>query len=235
MPQREDGRIPDDACARHRARMPAAGLRITCTRGGGRLLAEMVTNADGRTDAPILPKEGRSRRGLRADLSRRRLPARDGSGGGGAAFSGRGADPLRHQRRDRRITMCRCCCRPSAIRPIAAARRGPGPRPGRFARYGFTGRRRRSGWYRLPQTQREPVMFDLAGIGSGPNSRCAGCMSSPPSPGSARPSTSSRSTWGCGRRRTCRRRDGEEWQVHGGGFYHIQKYMVAPERSCPST
>ncbi len=23
---------------------------------------------------------------------------------------------------------------------------------------------------------------------------------------------------------------GEEWQVHGGGFYHIQKYMVAPEK-----
>jgi len=23
---------------------------------------------------------------------------------------------------------------------------------------------------------------------------------------------------------------GEAWQVHGGGFYHIQKYMVAPER-----
>ncbi len=23
---------------------------------------------------------------------------------------------------------------------------------------------------------------------------------------------------------------GEEWQVHGGGFYHIQKYLVAPER-----
>ena len=23
---------------------------------------------------------------------------------------------------------------------------------------------------------------------------------------------------------------GEEWQVHGGGFYHIQKYGVAPER-----
>ena len=21
---------------------------------------------------------------------------------------------------------------------------------------------------------------------------------------------------------------GEEWQVHGGGFYHIQKYLVAP-------
>ncbi|NSX54280.1 urate hydroxylase PuuD [Parasulfitobacter algicola] len=24
--------------------------------------------------------------------------------------------------------------------------------------------------------------------------------------------------------------DGEEWQVHGGGFYHIQKYMVAPDQ-----
>ncbi len=24
--------------------------------------------------------------------------------------------------------------------------------------------------------------------------------------------------------------DGEEWQVHGGGFYHIQKYLVAPAR-----
>jgi hypothetical protein len=26
---------------------------------------------------------------------------------------------------------------------------------------------------------------------------------------------------------------GEEWQVHGGGFYHIQKYLVAPG-ACPS-
>jgi uncharacterized membrane protein len=24
--------------------------------------------------------------------------------------------------------------------------------------------------------------------------------------------------------------NGEEWQVHGGGFYHVQKYLVAPER-----
>ncbi len=24
--------------------------------------------------------------------------------------------------------------------------------------------------------------------------------------------------------------DGEEWQVHGGGFYHVQKYLVAPDR-----
>jgi uncharacterized membrane protein len=24
--------------------------------------------------------------------------------------------------------------------------------------------------------------------------------------------------------------DGDEWQVHGGGFYHIQKYLIAPDR-----
>ena len=39
---------------------PAAGLRITLDRLEGRSrerLAEMVTNADGRTDGPILPRE----------------------------------------------------------------------------------------------------------------------------------------------------------------------------------
>jgi 5-hydroxyisourate hydrolase len=39
--------------------MPAAGLRIALYEVGGdarRKIAEMVTNADGRTDAPILPK-----------------------------------------------------------------------------------------------------------------------------------------------------------------------------------
>lgn len=38
---------------------PAAGLRVRLYRIGGKTreaLAEMVTNADGRTDAPILPK-----------------------------------------------------------------------------------------------------------------------------------------------------------------------------------
>ncbi len=24
--------------------------------------------------------------------------------------------------------------------------------------------------------------------------------------------------------------DGEEWQVHGGGFYHVQKYLIAPDQ-----
>jgi 5-hydroxyisourate hydrolase len=34
---------------------PAAGLRIVLTDAAGTVLAEAVTNADGRTDAPILP------------------------------------------------------------------------------------------------------------------------------------------------------------------------------------
>lgn len=41
--------------------VPAAGLRITLDRLGGSLrerLAEVVTNDDGRTDSPILPREG---------------------------------------------------------------------------------------------------------------------------------------------------------------------------------
>ncbi len=40
--------------------VPAAGLRIELYRlsGGREKLAEAVTNADGRTDAPILPAEG---------------------------------------------------------------------------------------------------------------------------------------------------------------------------------
>ena len=29
-------------------------------------------------------------------------------------------------------------------------------------------------------------------------------------------------------RNLARGADGEEWQVHGGGFYHVQKYLVAP-------
>jgi len=36
---------------------PAAGLRIVLRDAGGAVLAEVETNADGRTDAPILPRE----------------------------------------------------------------------------------------------------------------------------------------------------------------------------------
>lgn len=40
--------------------LPAAGLRVTLwqvTESGRDMLAEAVTNADGRTDAPIMPQE----------------------------------------------------------------------------------------------------------------------------------------------------------------------------------
>lgn len=36
---------------------PAEGLRIELRDAAGRLLAEKVTNSDGRTDGPILPQE----------------------------------------------------------------------------------------------------------------------------------------------------------------------------------
>lgn len=36
---------------------PAAGLRISLADGRGQPLAEALTNADGRTDAPILPPD----------------------------------------------------------------------------------------------------------------------------------------------------------------------------------
>jgi 5-hydroxyisourate hydrolase len=36
---------------------PAAGLRIVLRDAAGAVLAEMVTNADGRTDSPILPQD----------------------------------------------------------------------------------------------------------------------------------------------------------------------------------
>ncbi len=36
---------------------PAAGLRIELYRAGGDRIAEMITNADGRTDSPILPED----------------------------------------------------------------------------------------------------------------------------------------------------------------------------------
>ena len=52
------------------------------------------------------------------------------------------------------------------------------------------------------------------------------------SSGSAPRSTSSRSTTTCCRRRTKRDRErgvgGETWEIHGGGFYRIEKFQVAP-------
>ena len=62
---------------------------------------------------------------------------------------------------------------------------------------------------------------------------CAGCTSSPASPGSAPRSISSGSTTRIrppapGSELAKKGVSGELWAVHGGGFYNPQKYLVAP-------
>ena len=70
--------------------------------------------------------------------------------------------------------------------------------------------------------------------GAGATSSSAGCTWSRRSRGSARRSTSSRSTTTSSRRRSerdaARGVGGEVWEIHGGGFYRIEKFKVAPER-----
>jgi 5-hydroxyisourate hydrolase len=77
---------------------PAEGLKIALYRVSGnshRKIAEVVTNADGRTDTPILP-EAAFETGtyelvfFAGDYLRRRVRT------GGAAVPRPGADPLRH-------------------------------------------------------------------------------------------------------------------------------------------
>ena len=58
---------------------PAAGMRIELFRIEGearRLVRTVETNADGRTDAPVIPKGELERRGLGAGVPRRGLPRR---------------------------------------------------------------------------------------------------------------------------------------------------------------
>ena len=56
-------------------------------------------------------------------------------------------------------------------------------------------------------------------------------MSSPASPGSAARSTSFTSISVSGSRPGLPAGvKGDEWQVHGGGFYHMIKYLVAPSQ-----
>ena len=64
---------------------PAAGMRIELFRIEGerrRLVREVVTNADGRTDAPVIPKGELAVGRLGAGVPRRGLPRR-GRGAGG--------------------------------------------------------------------------------------------------------------------------------------------------------
>ena len=102
--------------------IPARGIAVSiCTaRGDERLVVgSAVTNADGRTDAPLLSGDeipiaiyeltfhaGPYSRGQRReDLHRRRFSATSSSGS---------VSPMR-----RRVTTYRCCCRPTATAPTA--------------------------------------------------------------------------------------------------------------------
>lgn len=102
---------------------PARALDVTLYRleGEARVkLAEMQTNADGRTDTPILPREGFAAGTYElvfaagAYLDRIGSPAEDPV----SSRTSRSASAFRMRRR---ITMCRFCCRPLVIQPTGAA------------------------------------------------------------------------------------------------------------------
>ena len=75
---------------------PAAGMTIELWFAGA-LVKTVVTNADGRTDAPLLAGVRSRRRRIRADLPCRRLFRR-------RRISRSGADPLRRARRGRAVS-----------------------------------------------------------------------------------------------------------------------------------
>ena len=117
---------PDDPCPRrHAAAGPAEGVRVElyelAERREPQLVADVLTNADGRTDKPLISADAGARRTLRARLPRRRLfprararnsPTRRSSISSRSAS----ASPTR-----RRIITCRCSSRRGAIRPIGEA------------------------------------------------------------------------------------------------------------------
>ena len=96
---------------------PAAGVAITLVRDG-EVLATAVTNADGRTDAPLLER-ARGRR-VRAALRRRRL-LRPAAGRRSSTSCRCGSASATR----RRTTTCRCWSRPAATaRTEGASARG---------------------------------------------------------------------------------------------------------------
>ena len=118
-------RFPDNPCSRYGGGVPAAELEISlfvAGEDGYQLLSTATTNADGRTDSPILPAGA-----FRPEVT------------GWCFTPGRIWKHIFRICQNRnscqtsrlilpslmppRIIMCRYCCRPLAIRPIAAASR----------------------------------------------------------------------------------------------------------------
>jgi 5-hydroxyisourate hydrolase len=80
---------------------PAEGLKIALYRVSGiprDKIAEVETNADGRTDTPILPEAAFETGTYELIFFAGDYLRATGSGRGGAAVSRPGADPLRHGR-----------------------------------------------------------------------------------------------------------------------------------------
>ncbi len=86
---------------------PAPGVRIELYElgkdGDRRLVASTTTNADGRTDKPLIAGDGRARRRVRTRFPRGRLFSRCGRQTGRPAVPRRRADPLRHRRSGRAL------------------------------------------------------------------------------------------------------------------------------------
>ena len=103
---------------------PAAGVKIVLKELGSSaegLLKETITNADGRTDAPLLGGGPLRIGSYEIAFHIGAYFAAQGGGDEPAAVPRRGADPLRHRRARGRTTTCPCWPPPGPTRPIGAA------------------------------------------------------------------------------------------------------------------
>ena len=117
---------------------PAADVAIELLRiapdGAAQLLKTVRTNADGRTDAPLLAAEEHVHRGVRTAVPRWRLFSRQGRGAAGTAPSSTSCRFDSASPTPKGTIMCRCSSRPGPIRPIGARDGGLSPRPRRLRR-----------------------------------------------------------------------------------------------------
>ena len=131
---------------------PAAGMTIELWRDG-RCVTTVVTNADGRTDAPLLNAHRARRRRIRACSSTSAPTSAAAEPGRGVSRSRAG--PLHHRRCRRRAITCRCSVHHGPTAPIAAVdaplrrarrdQRRPGA-PDAHVPFAGDGARQRAAW-----------------------------------------------------------------------------------------